>query len=486
MKNYFFVLIIIAFTTQNRVKAQVQFVGLDNNASTFTTSAPPILPITYRVKATDPVTTPYTGCKFTWSGFSNTSSYTSTAIVSTGVSPTITINWNNVQGNGSFNVQVSGCENTDLNQILNYPIPIRYLGPAGAISMNSSSNSLLSCGVQTVTFSTPAITNATNYTWFTSNLSGWSIVSGQGTNSIVAFSTGTTGGTISFTATRSDAPSVVVGNNFSITRPPAVSNVFVDGDNFVCSGQTKTYFLTGTPTAGSTFVWSANGLNIVGSNTNSSVSTTLNGSGTGSVQVAISNTCGTDTRSKSMQLGQYTQSQMAISGPSTVCFNSNNNYFYAPFYSGATYQWTLSPSSSQSFASTNAFNLSSPSGSSNTLSVKISNDCGTPFVPAIKVITRIGCGFRIAYGPNPSKSVLTIQAVNDKELALSEPEIKEYKSLQPEFSYTLSSLAGMVFAEGKSTNYKAEIDVSKMPKGLYSLQTNDGTKLEKKQIQIDK
>ncbi|MEZ0542758.1 hypothetical protein [Fibrella arboris] len=169
------------------------------------------------------------GCEVTWKGTNAAGAAALPGGVTLSGTDHYVAKFLNVSGTGSLTATLSDCfYSASDGKTVSYSAPIRYLGPLGTLSLNSSSANPQSvgCGAQTVTLSVGAATNATNYAWDLSNLPGWTITSGQNTNTITATTSAGTGGTIQVKATRNDASAVESTRTIAVNRPspPSVSS----------------------------------------------------------------------------------------------------------------------------------------------------------------------------------------------------------------------------------------------------------------------
>src|SRR5262249_3745657 len=149
----------------------------------------------------------------------------------------------------------------------------------------SISGNLTVCSGSTQTYS---VTNVpgTTYSW-TIPGTGWSITSGQGTNS-VTYTVGSASGTIQVTPSNGcgggAAQTISVTVNTAVPSQPGT----ISGTTPVCSGSSQTYSVTNV--AGVTYTWNvpAAGWSITSGQGTNSVTYTV-GSASGSVQVTPSN-----------------------------------------------------------------------------------------------------------------------------------------------------------------------------------------------------
>jgi hypothetical protein len=204
------------------------------------------------------------------------------------------------------------------------------------------------CGLSTTTFSTPTISGAT-FVW--SVTSGMTIVSGQGTNSIVvSFSGGFVLGTVGVAANTICGLSAEQTRQVSATRTPKV----ITGPKVLCGMYRNTYdesgnLLNSTPGQGiysivtypdiSSYTWTvpvgatiASGQGTGSIVVNFDLSTFVNGD----ISVVANSSCGTSASSTItvVRLGGE------ITGPSQICSVTSGSYS-VPTTIGTGFHWTV-------------------------------------------------------------------------------------------------------------------------------------------------
>ena len=200
-------------------------------------------------------------------------------------------------------------------------------------------------GVNTLTYSIAAVTNATTYTW--SVPSGWSIISGQGTISITVGS-GAAGqnGNISVSAGNSCGTSGL--KTLAVTVNPGTPAVpgSISGSATVCPGiSSLTYSISAVANA-TTYTWTVpTGWVINSGQGTANISVTSGASGqNGSVTVTAGNSCGTSgVTSVAVSVGAATPATPgAISGSSNLCpILPGNIYSIGAVANATTYTWTV-------------------------------------------------------------------------------------------------------------------------------------------------
>ncbi len=253
------------------------------------------------------------------------------------------------------------------------------LGQLGAIS--GLTIGLCSQGTPSVTYSVTAQSNATSYTWSAPN--GTTILSGQGTNSVVlGFQDNFTLGNLGVVSNNQCGASLVrIISLFSTTGIPGV---ITGSSSNLCPNGINNPTYTISPVSGaSSYTWTApTGTTIVsGQGTTSVILNITNSFTSGNLSVVSNNACGSSA-SRTLALSSSIASPISIIGPiNNLCPNGINNPTYTiGSVSGANgYTWTAPAgtiiTSGQGTTSitleiTNSF-------VSGELSVVSNNDCGS-------------------------------------------------------------------------------------------------------------
>ncbi|MBC3795155.1 hypothetical protein, partial [Spirosoma utsteinense] len=480
------VFMLCLLVVSSKLSAQSSFSYLVDLNGDYASSVPPNTAISYVFTSTNDLS----GCKYNWTA-SNSENISSGQTISTDV-PTFRIVWNNVNGTASATVSTYNCSNTTSNgSSATYSAPIRYLGNIGSVSLNGSTSNPqnLGCGAQTVTLSVGAATNATNYNWNLSGLSGWSIINGQGTNTITATTSAGAGGTVQVTATRNDAPNTSSSNGISVTRP-TLTNASLTGGTQGCYNQLGTYSLANL-TSGVSTVWSASGpLSIAGS---SATGVTINyggNDGFGAVTAQITDGCN-NTVTRTLDVGVGTPNISTInydglpnSGP--VAANSGSTHYLNVVSSN-------SPSANYSLGVTNNYgdinvSLSGVNGGNaqiyvygnsgnSSINVSASNVCGSR---SAALIIYIPSGYRAA--PNPAKEsvAVTFTDTQYQEALPDELEIVSEKTMKSVRSVNVKE----IFKKGGfQDSNKINFDIKDLPRGTYYLKVVNPRREKEKQTE---
>jgi len=229
-------------------------------------------------------------------------------------------------------------------------------------------------GQNTVTYTVPAITNATSYIWtLPAGATGTS-----NTNSI----------TVNYDASATSGNITVKGNNscgdgasstLPITvNPLPISAGSITGATTVCQGQSAVTYTVPTITNATSYVWTLPAGATGTSNTNS-ITLNYDASATsGNITVKGNNSCGDGVSSiLPITVNPLPFSAGTIAGATTVCQGQNTVTYTVPAITNATsYIWTL-PTGAAGTSNTNSITLNyDASATSGNITVKGNNSCG--------------------------------------------------------------------------------------------------------------
>ncbi|HET7119498.1 MAG TPA: T9SS type A sorting domain-containing protein [Hanamia sp.] len=391
---------------------------------------------------------------------------------------------------GSF-PQLNGSSSTiEINKITITEIP-------PSVSFTLPASTTFACG--TTTPQTFTITNVynttgiTNYTWNLGSASNnWLYNGGPAPQTI---STGTTG-SISLTpvcgAVQTNVFATVTANgntyNTNTTTvsatPPIMS---INGSNAICSGSSS-YLIDSLP-CNSTVVWSVSPTGIVSLNTNNNQATlTKTGVGVVTLTATINNNCAPATLTKRIAVGTPS---VTITGPSSICECQCCNYFTATDIPGATYNWSISPTTGNSV---------SPSGNQAEviitgpcyLTVQVVGTCGTTSATRHIFLAppsqcHAGCSIAYTITPNPAQNNITISLLNTINNKTSEKQtgyqVSGIKSLQ---IYDVSGHLIKQLQTNSNETQQVKMDVSSLTNGTYSIVISDGKIIETHEIIIQR
>lgn len=294
---------------------------------------------------------------------------TGATIISGQGSNSISVQFSNnfVSGNISV-VAGNGCGNSSARTKTVYGKPLKPTVINGP---------LVICGNTTATYSTNSIFGATTYTWTVP--SGVSILSGQGTTSIIVSGSNTAiTGDVCVKASNSCGSTSNYCISISVVPTPnAISTI--TGSGYGVCGATKTYSVPAQ--SGINFTWSVTAGAVInsGQGTNS-VSVTFNSTfGNGNISVTAGSSCGSPVSATKVINGKPL-SPSAITGQATICYNLQNASYSCTAVSGATaYTWTVPAGVTivSGQGTTNVvLNFNGTPGSTIQLKVKSENSCG--------------------------------------------------------------------------------------------------------------
>ena len=221
------------------------------------------------------------------------------------------------------------------------------------------------------------------YTWTVP--SGWTITSGQGTNSITATAS-TSSGNITVT------PSNDCGNGTAQTLAVTVQLVpsqpsAITGNNNPCQGATGLNYSV-TNVSGVTYTWSVpSGWNITSGQGSNSITVTA-GTSSGNISVTPSNTCGNGT-AQTLAVTTLTipAQPSTITGNSNPCQGATGLSYSVTNVSGVTYTWTV-PADWNITAGQGTSIITVTGGSaSGNITVTPSNTCGNGTQRTLAVTT---------------------------------------------------------------------------------------------------
>jgi hypothetical protein len=229
-------------------------------------------------------------------------------------------------------------------------------------------------GQTNITYTIPAITNVTSYTWtLPSEATGTS-----STNSItVNYGTSAVSGNIKVKG--SNSCGIRDSSVLAITvNPLPVAAGAITGSTTVCQGQSNVTYTIPSITNATAYTWTLP-TGATGTNTNNSITVNYGISAvSGSIKVKGSNTCGIrDSSILVITVNPLPVEAGTITGSTTVCQGQNNVTYTIPAITNATtYTWTL-PSGALGTSSTNSITVNyGTSAVSGSLKVKGSNSCG--------------------------------------------------------------------------------------------------------------
>ncbi|HPI30052.1 MAG TPA: C39 family peptidase [Bacteroidales bacterium] len=314
-----------------------------------------------------------TSVTYTVPAIANSTSYSwtlPTGATGTSTTNSITVNYGTSAVSGTITVRgVNSCGTNGTAASLSItvnPLPVA----AGTITGSAT----VCQGQTSVTYTVPAITNATSYVWtLPTGATGTST-----TNSItVNFGTSAVSGTITVKGHNNCGDGTAASKAVTVNPLPVAAGT-IAGSATVCQGQTSVTYTVPAITNATSYVWTLP-TGVTGTSTTNSITVDFGLSAvSGTITVKGHNDCGDGiVASKSITVNPLPVTAGTISGSATVCQGQTAVTYTVPAITNATsYVWTL-PTGATGTSTTNSitvdFGLSAVSG---TVTVKGHNDCG--------------------------------------------------------------------------------------------------------------
>jgi hypothetical protein len=271
----------------------------------------------------------------------------------------------------SGNISVKGSNSCGYGTITTRAITVDPLpSAAGTISGTTT----VCQGENSVTYTVPAITNASSYIWaLPSGATGTST-----TNSIsVNYGTSAISGNITVSGNNSCGEGTSSSLAVTVNPLPSGDGV-IGGSSTVCQGQSSVTYTIGIIPNAVSYVWSLPS-GATGSSTTNSITVNYSSSAvSGNISVKGSNSCGYGPASNlSINVNPLPLAAGTISGSSTVCQGETSVTYTVPVVTYATsYVWTL-PTGAIGSSSTNSITVNyNTSALSGNITVKGNNSCG--------------------------------------------------------------------------------------------------------------
>ena len=332
--------------------------------------------------------------------------FTAPASVCAGVAATITntstgnitsYSWNFGSGASIATAATAGPHAVSWSTTGTKTITLTVTGPAGNFTKTSTivvntvptaagtitGSNAVCASVSGVTYSIPAITTATSYTWVLP--AGATITAGDLTNSITT-TFGTTSGTIQVTPANSCGNGTAAALPVTVNAKPTAAGT-ITGSASVCANATGITYSIPAITTATSYNWTLPTGSTISTGTNSNAITVTFGSTAGDIQVTPVNICGNGTSSsKTIAINTVPTAAGAITGVATSCKNAAGITYSIPAIATATsYNWTL-PTGSTITAGTNSNAITVTFGSTaGDIQVTPSNTCGNA-TPSSKTI----------------------------------------------------------------------------------------------------
>lgn len=364
-----------------------------------------------------------------WSGSSTTNSITATPA---GASGTILVSASNSCGTSPTQ---------SLNVTVNSAAPVQ----PGSISGNATV-----CSSSTTTYTVPVVANATSYNWTLPG--GWS---GTSTTNSIIVTVGTTGGTISVTASNGCGTSAASSTNVTVNTSPAMPGV-ISGNAAVCAGTSQTYSIVAV-TGATNYTWTLPA-GWVGSSITTSITSSSAGS-SGNILVTANNAqCSSPAQTLAVVVNTPPATPVVINGNATVCSSANETYTVAAVTGATSYNWTL-PSGWSGTSTTNS--ISATVGTTGGLiSVSATNSCGTSATQTFAVTVNV-----VPVQPGTITGSVTVCSSSTQTYSIG--------SVAGATSYTWTLPVGWSITSGTGTN--TIICTAGVAGGTISVTANNGT-----------
>ncbi len=257
------------------------------------------------------------------------------------------------------------------------------VAPAGQITGNSS----VCPGQNNLSYSVPAIANATGYTWTYSG-SGVTTTFSISRTPTLSFSTTATSGTL--TVRGYNACGIGTASTFNIIVNPLPGTGIITGAASVCQGANNVPYSVSVPNATS-YLWNLSGIGgtIYNGTTDNPTISFSNDATVSYISVYGINACGSsELIDKTITMNNLPVAAGNITGNSFICQGANNVAYSVPAIADATtYLWTYSGTG----ATINNANTRTPTisfsgtATSGTLSVCGVNSCGNGIAKTLSV-----------------------------------------------------------------------------------------------------
>jgi large repetitive protein len=182
-------------------------------------------------------------------------------------------------------------------------------------------------------YSTSNITGDT-YDWV---VNGGVITTGSGTISITVSWANAGKGTLKLTETNAAGCKTIVLKNIKIIPRPSPA---ISGDTGVCEYTTTNTYSTPSHT-GDKYQWTVSGGTIISGTGTRTITVYWGYRGTGKITLKETNASGCDT-TVYQSIAILPKPAPVITGPASVCQNSEGNIYYTKMNTGSSYQWTIS------------------------------------------------------------------------------------------------------------------------------------------------
>ncbi|WP_375578422.1 T9SS type A sorting domain-containing protein [Marivirga tractuosa] len=242
--------------------------------------------------------------------------------------------------------------------------------------------------------------------------------------------------------------------------------ITLSGTSTVCPFNSS-FNLNNLPTGATVFWETSNNINISTSNNNSvtvqSSSSTVRGDGW--IRATINNGCGNIEVEKEVWVERLPANPSLMQGSSNVVPNAWEYYSVSSQAEANSYTWNIPSGWSFHHTSSTTSNqvLLVTGSSSGSVAVRANNECGVSnYRPKYVTVTGDDCGSPVCYftySPNPVEETLTVEM---------EPTSFDISS-NDKYQISLNNQYGKVVYEAESNSICHDIDMKKMPKGMYRI-----------------
>ncbi len=345
-----------------------------------------------------------------------------------------------------------------------------YANASAPVQPGSVSGTEKACPGDIAVYSVAIVPRANTYMWSVPTNS--TIISGAGTNIIsVQFNAGFISGLVGVTASNGCGTSLARTRfiNLNVLPAPTAINGPISG---VCSNTGVTYSISNPVTGAISYLWTVpTGATIVGLNTGSSITVDFTGSYTGgNFTCAAVNNCGIGTSRSIIVIGAPAFPGL-ISGQLTKCTTAPSSYGISSLSGTSTYTWTVTRGLSiiSGQGGKNISVLASIPVTTQTITVKATNGCGTTNIRVLDNVVAVNCPrigdftseLNLVAYPNPVSEKLTVKFNADKNV---------------NYTLRLIDVTGRILLKDSQISLlgenQIELNVKGLSTGIYILQFN--------------
>jgi len=275
----------------------------------------------------------------------------------------VTVLWNNTTGG---NVCVKAVNSCGMSAQICIPVSVY-----PTVTSSQPQGSAAVCANSNVTYTIPSNPNVTTYTW---TVTGGTISTGQGTNTItVHWGTGTSGN-VCVSVQGACAPSPNACLPVQITSAPAMPNII--GNATACATGTGAYNVTAVSGATS-YHWSITNGTITSGNGTANVNVTWDANvSSGSICVRAVNTCDSSALNCFNVTLNSPLPAPVVTGNATLCSGTNGNYSITAVPGAIGYAWTVTGGTIVSGQNTLNLVVNWGTGSGGTVCAQTLSTCG--------------------------------------------------------------------------------------------------------------